>query len=193
MSPNLPSPWAEFLQELDSLLDEPFELHCIGGFAVVAAYHLPRGTNDLDYFSLIPFNRVADLDKIAGEGSALARKHKVYLHQAAIASVPENYAERMTELFPGRFKNIRLRVLDPYDIVLSKRSRNIHRDREDVQYLVKTRQLESGVLRERYENELRTNLIGPLDQHDATLEFWIEAYFSDVMPSNEKTERPGES
>jgi uncharacterized nucleotidyltransferase DUF6036 len=192
MSPDLPSPWAEFIRELDTLLDEPFELHCIGGFAAVVAYGLPRSTNDLDYFSLIPFNRVPDLDKIAGEGSALARKHKVYVHHAAVASVPENYEERMTELFPGGFKKIRLFVLDPYDIVLSKLSRNIERDREDVDYIAKTRKLDSRVLRERYEKELRAVLIGPVDRHDATLEFWIEAYFSVGSPSNMKVEHLGE-
>ncbi len=180
MSPDPPSPWAEFLQEPDELLDEPFELYCIGGFAVVAAYELPRSTNDLDYFSLVPCNRLPDLEQIAGEGSALARKYKVHVHHAAVASVPENYDERMTELFPGRFKNIRLFVLDPYDIVLSKLSRNIDRDREDVQYLAKTRQLDSKILRERYEKELRPILIGPPDRVDATLEFWIEAYFSNA-------------
>jgi hypothetical protein len=177
MSPDPPSPWKEFLGELDALLDEPIELHCIGGFAVVAAYGLPRSTNDLDYFSLVPRNRVSDLERIAGEGSALARKYKVHVHHAAVASVPESYAERMTELFPARFKNIRLFVLDPYDIVLSKLSRNVERDRQDVEYLVKTRHLDSNVLRERYEKELRAILIGPPNRHDATLEFWVEAYF----------------
>lgn len=177
MSPNLPSPWKEFLDELDCLLDEPVELHCIGGFAVVAAYGLPRSTNDLDYFSIVPCNRLPDLERIAGEGSALARKHKVHVHHAAVASIPESYDERMTELFPGRFKNIRLFVLDPYDIVLSKLSRNVERDRQDVEYLAKTHHLDSKILRERYEKELRTNLIGPPSRHDATLDFWIEAYF----------------
>jgi hypothetical protein len=33
MSTEPPPEWAVFLKELDSLLDEPFELHCIGGFA----------------------------------------------------------------------------------------------------------------------------------------------------------------
>jgi len=28
----LPSPWNEFLKELDNILPEPLELHCIGGF-----------------------------------------------------------------------------------------------------------------------------------------------------------------
>jgi hypothetical protein len=30
----LPSPWKEFLAELDSRLEEPLELHCIGGFVL---------------------------------------------------------------------------------------------------------------------------------------------------------------
>jgi Nucleotidyltransferase of unknown function (DUF6036) len=178
MSRDFISPWAEFLQELDDLLDETIELHCIGGFAVVAAYGLPRSTNDLDYFLLVPVNRLSDLEQIAGEGSALARKHKVHVHHAAVATVPENYAERMKQLFPGHLKHILLSVLDPYDIVLSKLSRNVERDREDVQYLVKKSKLDAKILRERYEKELRVHLIGPPERHDATLDFWIEAYFS---------------
>ena len=178
MSPDPPSPWAEFLEELDGLLDEPFELRCLGGFAVVAGYGLPRSTNDLDYYSVVPHNRVNDLEQMAGEGSTLARKYKVHVHHAAAAFVPERYEERMTELFPGRFKNIRLFVLDPYDMVLSKLSRNIERDREDVSYLAQTRQLDATILRERYEKELRPIFIAPPNWHDAILEFWIEAYCS---------------
>jgi len=30
----LPSPWKEFLSEIDSMLKEPLELHCIGGFVI---------------------------------------------------------------------------------------------------------------------------------------------------------------
>ncbi|HVH70561.1 MAG TPA: hypothetical protein VNB49_05560 [Candidatus Dormibacteraeota bacterium] len=62
----LDSPWSEFLEELDGLLDKPFEFHCIGRFAVVPDYGLPRGTNDLDYYSLIPANRIRDLEEMAG-------------------------------------------------------------------------------------------------------------------------------
>ena len=178
MSPDLPSPWKQFLEELDSLLDAPVQLHCIGGFAVVAAYGLPRSTNDLDYVTLIPYDRVPELEALAGEGSHLARKYKVHVHHAGVATVPESYDERMKELFPGRFKNIRLFVLDPYDLVLSKLSRNVERDREDVAFLAKTLNLQADVLRERYEQEMKFALIGPPEQHNKTLEFWIEAYFA---------------
>ena len=182
MPPDLGSPWKEFLEALDNQLPEPIVLHCIGGFAVVAAYGLPRSTNDLDYFSLAPRNRVNDLQEAAGEGSPLARKYKVHVHGAAVAIPPEGYEERLTELFPGRFKNLRLFVLDPYDIVLSKLSRNAARDRQDVEYLAKTQNLDPKILRERYENELRPIIIGPPSQHDLTLEFWLEAYFGGTEP-----------
>lgn len=49
---------------------------------------------------------------------------------------------------------------------------------QDVEYLAKTLHLDSKVLRERYEKELRAIIIGPPSRHDATLEFWVEAYFA---------------
>jgi hypothetical protein len=176
-TPDLPSPWGDFLGELDTLLDEPIELHCIGGFAVVAGYGFPRGTNDLDYRTLIPYNRINDLQRMAGPGSALARKHKVYVQHPGVEAIPEDYDKRLTELYPGRFKNIRLCIPDAYDLVLSKLSRNIERDRQDVEYLARTEHLDPEILRERYTKKLRSILIGDLRQHDQTLEFWIEAYF----------------
>jgi hypothetical protein len=35
---SLPSPWKEFLSELDGILHEPLELHCIGGFVFAYFY-----------------------------------------------------------------------------------------------------------------------------------------------------------
>jgi len=177
MSTNLSSPWKEFLAELDALLDELIQLHCIGGFAVVVGYGLPRSTNDLDYRTLVPYNRINDLQQLAGPGSPLARKHKVYVQHTAVESIPENYDERLTELYPGRFKNIRLFVPDAYDLVLSKLTRNVERDRQDVKFLATMNHLDPAVLRKRYAEELRPILIGSPSQHDATLEFWLEAYF----------------
>lgn len=177
MPPDVHPPWKKFLEELDSLLNQQIELHCIGGFAVVAAYSLRRSTNDLDYYTLIPADRSQDIEQMAGQASNLARKYKVYVHRAAVASLPMNYEERMRELFAGHFRNIRLCVLDPYDLVLSKLSRNADRDREDVKYLAQTQKLDAAILRDRYVTELRPALIGPLERHDKTLEFWLEAYF----------------
>ena len=65
-----PSPWKEFLAQLDGMLSEPLELHCIGGF-VLTFYVLPRTTGDIDYFTAVPAN--LNLDDIAGQDSPLLR------------------------------------------------------------------------------------------------------------------------
>lgn len=108
-----PSPWKAFLSELYALLDEPIELHCIGGFAAVVGYDLPRSTSDLDYRTILPYDRMNKLQQLAGPGPALARKYKVYLQHTGVESIPENYDERLTELFRGYFKNLRLCIPDP--------------------------------------------------------------------------------
>lgn len=176
MPPDLHAPWKQFLGELDGLLNEPIQLHCIGGFAVVAAYGLPRSTNDLDYVTLIS-TCDQDLEQLAGEGSDLADKYKVHVHRVTVASLPLNYDDRLSEIFASLFHNIRLFVLDPYDLALSKLSRNIARDREDVKHIIQTQKLDPTILRQRYEEELRVNLIGPPEKHDLTLKLWLEAYF----------------
>jgi hypothetical protein len=143
-------------------------------------YGLRRSTNDLDYRTLTPYNRRADLERLAGLGSELAKKHNIHLQHTGVESIPENYADRLIELFPSHFKNLRLFVPDPYDLALSKLSRNEERDRQDVQHLTKTCHLDATILRERYTTELRPNLIGDVRQHDLTLDFWIEAYFTEA-------------
>jgi hypothetical protein len=71
------SPWKEFLSEIDSMLTEPLNLHCIGGFVVCYFYGLPRTTGDIDYYTAVPAN--FNLMEAAGEGSSLAKKYKVRL------------------------------------------------------------------------------------------------------------------
>jgi hypothetical protein len=174
---SLPAPWDAFLEELDSILDEPIELHCIDGFAVMAGYGFQRGTNDLDYRTLVPYSRINDLQRLAGPGSALFEKYKVFVQHPGVEVIPDSYDERLTEICPGRFKRIRLLIPDPYDLVLSKLSRNIERDRQDVEYLARTERLSAQTLRARYEKEMRPNLTGDVKMHDQILEFWIEDYF----------------
>jgi hypothetical protein len=142
------------------------------------AYGLPRSTNDLDYFTLEPSNLTTAVHELAGEGSDLAKKYKVHIHRAAVASLPENYEDRMTEIYAVAFKNIRLFVLDPCDLVLSKIARNIDRDREDAKYLIQSQRIDVAVFKDRYDRELKCNLIGDQKWHAETLRLWIEEYFS---------------
>jgi hypothetical protein len=172
---SVPSPWKEFLTELDAVLTEPVELHCIGGFVVCFFYGLPRSTGDLDYYAAIPAD--VNLIDVAGEGSDLAKKHKVWLHRIGVTNLPEDYETRLTQMFPRQFKNLTLLAPDPYDFMLSKMERNTTKDRDDVAYLFKMLKLNSKMLRERYEKELRPYLANE-DRHDLTLKLWIEIFES---------------
>jgi Nucleotidyltransferase of unknown function (DUF6036) len=118
------------------------------------------------------------VERLAGQGSALARKCKVHIQRAAVATVPESYEDRLIELFPGHFKNIRLYVLEVYDLVLSKLSRNVDRDREDVKHLAQTFSLDANTLRRRYHDEMRALVLGNAKEQDDALDLWIDAYFS---------------
>lgn len=171
--PELPSPWLEFLTELDEALSEPLSLHCIGGFVMSFFYGLPRPTGDIDYYTAVPAN--LDLDGFAGPDSPLAKKHKVFLQRVAVNNMPEEYETRLTEMFPQQFKKLRLFAPDAYDLILSKIERNSGKDRDDADYLFKSLGLNSAVLTERYQTELRVNLGRP-DREDLTLKLWIEIF-----------------
>jgi hypothetical protein len=173
ISDSLPSPWKEFLLEIDSMLREPLELHCIGGFVICHFYGLPRSTGDIDYYTAVPAD--FNLIEVAGEGSPLAEKYKVCLHRVAIITLPEEYETRLKEMFPGMFKQLRLYAPDPYDYILSKLERNTSKDRDDADYIFKTQKLNSQDLRERYERELGPNLANE-ERHDTTLKLWIEIF-----------------
>ena len=171
------SPWREFLSEVDRQLPGPVALHCLGGFVAAMHYHLDRPTNDLDYFEVVPQDAMQVLEEIAGRESQLAKKYRLYFQHVAVASLPEKHHERLTELFPERFRNLRMFALDPYDLALSKLTRNSPVDREDVAHLARTVPLDPALLRTRYQQELRPVVIGDPERHDRTLEMWIAAYF----------------
>jgi hypothetical protein len=172
----IPSPWDRFLEELDGLLPEPVHLHCIGGFVVSLFYGLPRPTADVDYFDVFPYASVDELQALAGAGSRLALKYKLYFQHVTIISLPEDYEPRLTEMYLGRFKNLHLYAPDPYDLILSKLERNSQKDRDDVAFLAESLHLSPEILRERYRTELRPYLANE-GRHDLTIELWLDVCF----------------
>lgn len=151
----IPEPWNSFLQSLDETLQCPVELQCFGGFVVTMLYELARGTVDLDVIQIAPKDASQTLLAVAGKGSALHQKFGMYLDFVHIAAVPEDYDQRLTEMFPGQFQYLHLYAFDPYDIALAKLERNIQRDRDDVKHLARTIPFDLHLLKERYEKELR--------------------------------------
>jgi hypothetical protein len=172
-SKSIPEPWQSFLSDIDASLSEEVELHCLGGFVVTVLYDLARPTADVDVISITPRSEIESVMSLAGQGSDLHRKHRVYLQLVGVATVPDSYEERLTEIFPGGFKHLRLLALDPYDLALSKLERNTQRDRDDVKHLARTVPLNLDKLQERYQKELRPDLGNP-EREDLTLKLWIE-------------------
>lgn len=137
-SKQIPEPWRSFLSQVDEHLREKVELHCFGGFVVTMLYGLARLTADVDVITIVPGSERQHLLGLAGKGSELHRNYGVYLDFVTIASIPEDYDRRLTEMFPGAFKHLRLLAFNPYDVALAKLERNIQRDRDDVKYLART-------------------------------------------------------
>jgi hypothetical protein len=175
---SLPRQWQAFLSDVDALLSEPVELHCLGGFVVAAQYGFGRPTGDLDHLSVAPGRVVVLLQDRAGKGSPLYEKHRLYLEHVTIASLPEHYKRRLIDILPGQFQRLHLRGLEAHDLALSKLERNIQVDREDVRHLAKNGHLDRTMLRDRYTKELRSHVLGDPKKHDATLEMWIESFFA---------------
>jgi hypothetical protein len=77
MPREIPNPRNAFLKDLDRSLEEPVELHCLGGFVLTMLYGLMRPTADVDVLAVRPR---MDLNHLGGIGSPLHKKHGVYLH-----------------------------------------------------------------------------------------------------------------
>jgi hypothetical protein len=168
---DIPEPWGAFLRDLDRELVSPVELHCLGGFVVTMLYGFTRPTADIDVLVVKP---QIDLNPLAGIGSFLHKKHGLYVQRVTVLEAyPEDYEQRLTELFPGALRRLRLFALDPYDLALTKLRRNSQRDREDVLYLANAVPFDIGTLRDRYQ-EMRPCLGNP-EREDLTLKLWIEA------------------
>lgn len=168
-------PWRSFLADLDGLLTGPVELRCLGGFVVTQQYGIGRETSDIDFLSVFAQSPEDDIESLAGLGSKLHRKYRLYMQYVGIATPPADYATRLIRMFPAApWKQLRLFGLDPTDIALAKLERNAERDREDFLRLAQAGYIDREVLKERYYEELRPYMLNRISWHDKTLELWLE-------------------
>ena len=176
MPTTIAEPWLSFLTEVDRRLDDPVELHCLGGFVLAILWGLPRPTGDVDFIECEPSSAVEDLVEIAGAGSELANRFKIHLHRVDVAEYPEAYVSRLTDITPGGLARLRLLALDVHDVALAKIGRNGPRDRADVEFLVRRGALDSRILSERFEREMLPYVLNE-DRSKTTLDLWIEEFF----------------
>lgn len=112
MQPEIPEPWKAFLHRVDKHLDHEVSLHCYGGFVVAMCYGFQRPTADIDFLAVRPSDAVQLLLSIAGKESALKKKYGLYLDYFGMVDHPDGYEGRLTEMFPGSFRHLRLWALD---------------------------------------------------------------------------------
>ena len=94
---------------------------------VTMRFGLARTTADLDVLSILPNDDQRTLARAGGQDSVLHKTHGVYLDVVTVATHPDSYESRLTEMYPGVFRHIRLLALDPHDLVLTKLTRNADR------------------------------------------------------------------
>lgn len=169
----LREPWRSFLLGLDQRLAGPTELHCLGGFVLAERYGLLRPTADVDIIEARGTVELQTLQEIGGKGSELARRHRVFLDIVTVATVPEDYEQRLADIPFGGFTHLRLKAFEKHDLVLAKLARNADHDRDDVKHLAMGPGLDCNILRERYQAELRFQFGNPT-QADLTMDLWME-------------------
>jgi hypothetical protein len=103
---------------------------------LIAAYEIPRATGDLDYSATLPNDASPLLEKLG------------------VTDLPDDYDSRLTELKLG-LKHLRLLALDPYDLILSKLTRNSPQGRRRHQSSSRTQHVEFSVLYDRFEQEIK--------------------------------------
>ena len=175
MPPDLPpEPWLSLLREIDRRANTAVDLVCIGGFVMTIAYGAPRMTADLDVLWTARDPAAAATLIVAERGGDLHRRYGVSIDRVSVATPPCDFERRLREIFAGGFVRLRFFIPDAYDLALLKLERNAQRDREDVKWLARVAALDIIVLRRRYQEELRSYLIGPVARHDLTFKLWIE-------------------
>jgi hypothetical protein len=72
-------------------------------------YGMSRAASDIDVLPTLPGQQLAELVRLAGEGSTLHREHKVHIQPVKIVTYPEDYLPRLVRLRP-RFALVRTRL-----------------------------------------------------------------------------------
>ncbi len=171
-------PWLSFLRDVDQELDGPVEVHCLGGFVLGVLWDLPRPTGDIDFIEVRPGEASEELLRVAGEGAPLAARHGLHLQRVGIATCPDGYESRLTDITPPGLRHLKIRVFEVHDIVLAKVARNSPRDRYDVEFLAKKGVLNRRLLEERFATEMRPYLLNAA-RETLALDLWLEEFLAE--------------
>ncbi len=176
-------PWLGFLSDLDRKLSARTTLVCMGGFVMTHCYGSPRQTVDLDTCALAPATQHKEIAYLAGEGSPLHRKYRLYIQYVTVATIPCDHLDRVTVIESLQLQNLTLCALEAHDLALSKLERSQDRDISDIQHLARHGHINASTLIERYHQEHRLYLLGDFNRYDRTLNLWLNLCWPDQYPA----------
>ena len=134
-----------------------------------------RETADLDVLTVVPREAGHRVFQLAGKGSALHRKHRVYIDRVGIANYPVDYEERLVRAFP-LWPKVRLWALEPHDLALTKLERSNDRDIPYVMFLAQAGLITRVTLMSRFETELEPYIPERTPGWNrTTLRMWVDA------------------
>jgi len=83
---------------------------------------------DIDTCGLDPLGESRALGELAGRGSELHKKHRVYLERVTVNTVPCDREERAILIDIPSFESLKVLAIEAHDFALSKLERSQDRD-----------------------------------------------------------------
>ncbi len=142
-----------FLKVLEQQLEpnRQVELYVGGGAAILLAYDGTLATVDVDFIGQ-KSGLLLEMSKLLGKGSETHRKTKLYFDVVPPGLFPSDlgWRNRTIRIDLPQLRNIRLRVLEIHDLIISKLKRFSGKDRRDVRALCNRPEIDIHILRARY-------------------------------------------
>lgn len=143
-----------FLETVDAALvehakeGERLDPHLIGRSALILRYGLNIGTRDVDVVHINGRRLELKAVELFREGTANAERFGFYLELVpqGLPPIPGAYFSR-SEPIPGRWRVLRPMQPDPHDLAVTKLKRFHAKDREDLQILCDSGDLDASRLR----------------------------------------------
>jgi Nucleotidyltransferase of unknown function (DUF6036) len=148
-----------FLEAIDAELvghareGERLDLYLIGRSALILRYGLNIGTKDVDIVHFHGSELELKAIEFFGKGTRNAERFGFYLEPVpqGLPPIPGGYCPRSEEI-PGRWRILRPMQPEPHDLAVTKLKRFHAKDREDLQILCDSGELEADRLRQGLES-----------------------------------------
>jgi hypothetical protein len=165
MEQTRPETVLQFLRELGAQVGRPGRIHVGGSASLMLLGKLSRHTEDIDLVDEVP----AELREQHDLLDELTRRYGLRLAHFQSHFLPAGWERRVHSL--GRFGNLEIHLVDPYDVSLGKLFIAREKDRDDLRVLAT--ELNRGALEARFRRDTATLRGEPALLKGATLNWYV--------------------